>query len=41
MELFNEVIELTNKLTADNLDHLDDSDGDFNTSEIKSPISAT
>ena len=41
MELFNEVIELTNKLTADNLDHLDDSDGDFNTSEIKNPISVT
>ena len=42
MELFYEVIELTNKLTADSLDHLDDSDGDLNnTSEIINPISVT
>ena len=38
-ELFNEVIELTNKLTADCLDHLDDSDGNLNTSEIKDNFS--
>ena len=41
MELFNEVIELTNKLTADCLDHLVDSDGNLNTSEIINPISVT